>query len=430
MSRLLRTGLNTGGTAPTVTGGQGVHFHLSDGRRVLDGSNTGAPLGHAHPRMVEALNRAATTPMVGEGWSWAGRDQAAETLMSLAFEGEPWAAAVRFCLSGSEANDMALSLAQALTGREPLATRERAYHGIIGLSRALTVQPHWHGGLSRHAGGTQLPPNHTEVRILPGPATAIHGAPPNDPHRLTDAAETLAGTAAVLIDYSQGGLYHDPAYQDAVAEAAGEAGTLWIADEVVTGCGRAGRWFAFQGATSRPDIVTLGKGLAGGAAPTAAIIVSQRVLDMLQGTSWQNYGTLRGHPVAMECVQAYLHTVRDEHILQHVAALEPLYARRLREIAQRHPAIARIAGQGLHWTIELHGHGHWQDWRADTAEAPIASRIAARALELGAVIGTSGERDSLFLAPPLVITAEQSESLLAILDESLTLADTEATLPA
>jgi 4-aminobutyrate aminotransferase-like enzyme len=426
MSRLLRTGLNTGGAAPRVVGGQGVHFQLSDGRRVLDGSNTGAPLGHAHPRMAEALHRAATTPMVGEGWSWAGRDEAAETLMDFAFAGEPWAAALRFCLSGSEANDMALSLAQALTGREALATRERAYHGLTGLSRALTVQPHWHGGLSRHTGGTQLPPVTTPVHILPGPDGAIYGGRPNDPLRLADAPRILAGTAAVLIDYTQGGLYYDPAYQDAVAEAARLAGTLWIADEVVTGLGRAGRWFAFQGASSRPDIVTLGKGMAGGAAPAAAVVVSQRVLDMLQGTSWQNYGTLRGHPVAMECVRAYLHTIRDEGILGHVASLESLYAQRLREIAARHPGIARIAGQGLHWTIELHGHGSWRDWRADTTETPIASKIAARALELGAVIGTSGERDSLFLAPPLIITPGQSETLLAILDESLTLADTEA----
>jgi 4-aminobutyrate aminotransferase-like enzyme len=423
MSRLLRTGLNAGGSAPRVVGGEGVHFHLSDGRRVLDGSNTGGPLGHAHPRMAEALRRASTTPMVGEGWAWAGREEAAETLMDLAFAGEDWAGAVRFCLSGSEANDMALSLAQALTGRAALATRERAYHGITGLSRALTVQPHWHGGLSRHGGGTLLPPSPTPVRVLPGPDGAIHGAPPNDPARLSGAAATLSDAAAVLIDYTQGGLYHEPAYQDALAEAAREAGALWIADEVVTGLGRAGRWFAFQGAASRPDIVTLGKGMAGGAAPAAAVVVSRRVLGMLEGTSWQNYGTLRGHPVAMECVRAYLHTVRDEGILAHVAALEPLFASRLREIASRHPAVARVAGQGLHWTLELHGQGDWRDWRADTAETPLASRIAARALELGAVIGTSGERDSLFLAPPLIITAAQSETLLSILDEALGLAD-------
>ncbi|MFG1212037.1 hypothetical protein V5F72_04935 [Xanthobacter flavus] len=101
-----------------------------------------------------------------------------------------------------------------------------------------------------------------------------------------------------------------------------------------------------------------------------------------------------------------------------------LFARRLREIAALHPSVARVAGQGLHWTIELFGPD-WRDWRADTAEPPIASRVAAGALAQGAVIGTSGEQVSLFLAPPFIIAEQVAETLLGILDENLFLADRE-----
>jgi 4-aminobutyrate aminotransferase-like enzyme len=162
MSKLLRTGLNAGDSAPlTVVGGEGVYFHIEDGRRLIDGSNTGGGLGHRHPAMVEAIRRAADTPVVNEGWTWIGREQAADDLIRTAFEGEEdWVGAVRFCISGSEANDMALSLCQALTQRTALATRERAYHGLVGLSRSMTVQPQWHGGLAVHAWWLATPCRH------------------------------------------------------------------------------------------------------------------------------------------------------------------------------------------------------------------------------------------------------------------------------
>ncbi|MET0708783.1 MAG: aminotransferase class III-fold pyridoxal phosphate-dependent enzyme [Tardiphaga sp.] len=429
MSRLLRTGLNAGDSAPpTVVGGEGVYFHLQDGRRLIDGSNTGGGLGHRHPRMIEAIRKAADTPVVNEGWTWVGREQAAEDLISTAFKGEEeWVGAVRFCISGSEANDMALSLCQALTQKTALATRERAYHGLVGLSRSMTVQPHWHGGLAVHSGGSQLPPPMAPVKVLPAPDGAIYGAPVNNrpaSEYLADATATLTGTAATIIDYTQGGNYYDGDYQDEVARHAAAAGSYWIADEVVTGAGRSGRWFAFQGAQSRPDIVTMGKSLGGGAAAVAAIVVSKKIVEQLKGKSWQNYGTLRGHPISMAAVSAYLATVTEENILAHVREMEALFARRLVEIARRHPSVRRVAGQGLHWTIELHGPD-WRNWTADTTENPIATRVAARAMEAGAVIGTSGEQTSLFLAPPLIISAAESEALLEALDFGLQLADEE-----
>ncbi|MBC7579957.1 aminotransferase class III-fold pyridoxal phosphate-dependent enzyme [Tardiphaga sp.] len=429
MSRLLRTTLNAGDTAPpTVVGGEGVYFHLQDGRRLIDGSNTGGGLGHRHPRMVEAIREAADTPVVNEGWTWIGREQAAEDLIATAFKGEEdWVGAVRFCISGSEANDMALSLCQALTQKTALATRERAYHGLVGLSRSMTVQPHWHGGLAVHAGGSQLPPPIVDVRVLPAPDGAIYGAPlHNSPVReyLGDARATLADTAATIIDYTQGGSYYDADYQNEVARHAAAAGSYWIADEVVTGAGRAGRWFAFQGAASRPDIITMGKSLGGGAASVAAVVVSKKIVDQLKGKSWQNYGTLRGHPISMAAVSAYLATVTDENILAHVRKMEALFARRLVEIARKHPSVKRVAGQGLHWTVELHGPD-WRTWTADTMENPIASRVAARAMQAGAVIGTSGEQTSLFLAPALIINEAESEALLEALDFGLQLADQE-----
>lgn len=104
--------------------------------------------------------------------------------------------------------------------------------------------------------------------------------------------------------------------------------------------------------------------------------------------------------------------------------LEKLFTRRLLAIAQKHPSVQHVAGQRLHWTVELHGPD-WRTWHADTTEVPIASRVAERALEAGAVIGNSGEQTSLFLAPSLVIFEQEAMLLLDALDHGLDIADRE-----
>jgi len=405
-----------------------VHFDLSDGRRVIDGTDTGAALGHAHPDVVAAIRKAADAPIVNDGWDYREREAAALELASIAFAADPeLVGAVRFCLSGSEANDLALSLCQVLTGREALVTRERAYHGGSGLAREVTVQPHWHGGLSGIHGGHRPVPRSTEVRQLPKPNGArIVGAepdlPPDELRAL--ATTTLTGAASVILDYSQGGVYHSAEYQDAVATAAAETGTLWIADEVVTGFGRTGSWFGFQQGSARPDIVTLGKPLAGGAAPAGAVILSRRVTEALDDQRWQTFSTFRGHPVMIAGLRAHLKVQERDQLVEHVRDLDAVFFRSLSDLASRHPSVWRIDGRGTHWTIELFGPD-WRQWLADVPEAPIAARVAAAALDAGALIGTSGEQTSLFLAPPLIIEQDDVLRLLDALDHGLDVADSE-----
>lgn len=426
MSSLLATTLTTNEAEPVfVTGGQGCWYHLSNGRKVLDGSNSAGALGHCHPDMVAATQRAAAHPTVSEGWAWKGREQAAQDLLEMAFGAEQsWVGAVRFGLSGSEINDMALSLGQALTGRAPIATRERAYHGLTGLSRAVTTQPQWHGGLSRADGRLSPVPAGVDVRVLSAPVVSRYGTRVADLPQMSEdqMVQALDGVSSVVIDYTQGGIYHDAAYQDQVARAARRAGALWIADEVVTGAGRSGRWFAFQGGQSRPDMVTMGKALAGGIGPIGAVVLSQDLCAELKGAAWQNYSTFRGHPTAMEGVSAYLRTLVRDRLLDRVAALEPRIAARLIELAQRHPCVARVDGRGLHWTVEFHGN-HWKHWTAATAHTPIASHAVKAALEAGVVFGTSGEETSLFIAPALIISDAELDLLFQALDHALSAAD-------
>jgi 4-aminobutyrate aminotransferase-like enzyme len=423
---LLSTGLTAGESAALrVVDGHGAWFELADGRQVIDASNTAAPLGHCHPEIMEAVRRAAAAPVLNEGWRWAERDEAAEDLIGIAFGGEDWAGAVRFFISASEANDAALALCQALTGRPALATRERAYHGGAGLARDLTVQPQWHGGLSSPK-GVLAPPRLATVHELPAPGGArVTGQadPTAGEEWIAGARDKLAASAAVLLDYSQGGVYHSPGYQDRVAALAREAGAYWIADETVTGFGRVGGWFQFQHGSARPDFVTLGKCMSAGGAPAGAVVLSNEVLDRLGGTSWQSYSTYRAHPIAMAALRAHLRVSSRDRIYERALGLDGYMFGKLSEVARQHPSVARVDGRGLHWTVELHGPD-WRVWRGEEPE-PLASRVVAKALQAGAVIATSAEQTSLFIAPPLVISETELDRVFGALHHGLTLADEE-----
>jgi 4-aminobutyrate aminotransferase-like enzyme len=425
---VLSTGLGLGGVQ--VAAAEGVWFRLADGRRVIDASNTAAPLGHCHPDLMAAVHAAAGSPALNEGWIWPGRQQAADDLLELALRDEQeWVGAIRFFTTASEANDQALSLAQALTGRAPLVTRERAYHGMVGLAREMTVQPQWHGGVSSATakGGFRPAPRLAEVRQLPAPACGVlRPCAPDGRCGCLPAglAATLYGAAAVIIDYSQGGIYPSPPYQDQVAEAARQAGALWIADEVVTGLGRQGRWMTFQRGQARPDMVTLGKGLAGGLAPAGAVVLSKRVTGWLEDQLWQTYSTFRGHPLTVAAISATVRGIERENLVERAASLDAVLRSRLEQLAAAHPSVERADGLGLHWTLELRG-GDWRSWHSDTDQPPVADKVVAAALDNGVLIATSAEQASVFIAPPLIISDDELETILNALDHGLSVADRE-----
>ena len=225
----------------------------------------------------------------------------------------------------------------------------------------------------------------------------------------------------MIIDYSQGGVYPAPAYQDKLAAAAREAGALWIADEAVTGLGRQGRWLTLQRGESRPDIITLGKGLAGGVTPAAAVVLSRRIADLLRDQRWQSFSTFRGHPLTVAAIGATVRRIAREGLVERADALDAMLRRRLGELASAHSCVRRVAGLGLHWTVDLRGES-WQDWRADSGEPTPADKMLAAALDVGVLISANAEA-SLLIAPPLIVSDSELETILVALDRALGIAD-------
>jgi 4-aminobutyrate aminotransferase-like enzyme len=416
-TRVLSSSIGSSGSL-RVVGGLGAELTLSDGRTVIDAMTTPAPLGHRHPRLVEAVAAAVRdSPTLDEGWESADREAAADELLETAFAGEDsWVGAVRFAVTGSEANDLALSLCQALTGRRPLVTRDRAYHGMVGLAREVTVQPQWHGGLTETTGRFSPVPRSTPVRTLPFPEGVLGSGLDLSREQarttLAGAGPVLEDAAAVIIDYSQGGRYAAPAYQDELAGMARAAGVLWIADEVVTGFGKCGQWFNFQWGESRPDIVTLGKPMGGGVAPVAAVVVSRQVLDLIGNSSWQSYSALRAHATAIAASRAFVQVVSEEKLVDRARALSPVITARMALLAERHPIVQRTDGMGLHWWIDLHPS-------AAASGPDSATQVAAAVLDAGVMVATSGEASAILITLPMIISDDQLETVFQALDHGL-----------
>ena len=167
----------------------------------------------------------------------------------------------------------------------------------------------------------------------------------------------------------------------------------------------------------------MGKGLAAGGAPAGAAVLSKDLLERMAEAGWQSYSSYRAHPIECAAIEAHIRVSARDGLYRRALDFDELMAGEMRKLADAHPGIARIDGRGLHWTIEFHGPD-WRDWEGHDPD-PLASRIANRVLDAGAMIATSGEQTSLFIAPPLIVEREQLDTLVQALDHGLELADAE-----
>ncbi|MGY1609214.1 MULTISPECIES: acetylornithine transaminase [unclassified Geodermatophilus] len=350
-----------------------------DGREYTDllGGIATTILGHAHPRVTEAITRQAQT--LGHVSNLAMHEPGvtlAERLLELA--GRP--GRVFFCNSGAEANEAAFKISR-LTGRPEVVTAEGAFHGRTMGALALTGQP------SKAAAFAPLPGG---VRYVPyGDAAALAGT-------VGDA------TAMVLLEpvLGEGGvLPAPPGYLAAAAETARAAGALFAVDEVQTGTGRTGHWFAHQADGLQPDLVTLAKALGGGL-PLGATLAFGDAADLM--TAGSHGSTFGGNPIAAAAALAVLDTIRDEGLLERAKQLEHRFAAGVEGLG--HAGVAGVRGRGALLGVVL--------------TAPVAAGLEAALRDAGFLTNAVAP-DVLRLAPSLVVTDAQVDAFVAALPAAL-----------
>jgi acetylornithine/N-succinyldiaminopimelate aminotransferase len=366
---------NYGTPALTLVRGEGAHVWDADGTRYTDflaGIATNA-LGHAHPAVVEAVStQVSRLGHTSNLYVNPVTVDLADALLDVA--GLTGQAKVAFCNSGAEANETALKLAR-LTGRGKVIACTGAFHGRTMGALTLTGQP---------------PKRDPFAPLLPGVEHIAFG----DVDALRAAVD--ADTAAVFLEpvLGEGGVVPAPdGYLHAAREITAEAGALLVLDEVQTGVGRLGSWFAFQQAGIVPDVFTLAKGLGGGLPLGACVAVGAAASLFGPGHHGTTFG---GNPVACAAGLAVLRTIAADGLLDHTASVGKDLAAGIEALG--HPLIAGVRGTGLLLGVAL--------------TAPVSAAVAKAAQDHGFLLN-GVQPDTVRLAPPLVITDEQAAELLA-----------------
>ncbi len=371
--------------------GEGCYVWDADGKRYLDllaGIAVNA-LGHAHPLLVSAVTaQLATLGHVSNFFGSAPQIALAERLLDLT--GAPQGSRVFFTNSGTEANEAAFKLSRR-TGRTRLVAAEGAFHGRTMGALALT---------HKRAYREPFEPLPGEVVHVPfGDTAALGGA-------------VGPGTAAVVLEPIQGEAgvrVAPPGYLAAARSVTSTAGSLLVLDEVQTGIGRTGAWFAHQhpeiGGGIVPDAITVAKGLGGGI-PIGALVAFGEAAELLG--PGQHGTTFGGNPVAAAAALATLHVIERDGLLANATTVGDHLRRGVETL--RHPLVAGTRGAGLLIAV--------------TFTAPVAAQVQAALLHTGFIVNAVGP-DALRLAPPLVLTTEQADSFVDALPQALAAVDAE-----
>ena len=412
--------------APTVVGGAGAWLHLEDGRRVLDMSSLAecSNLGHQHPRVVAAIRaQAEQLCFVTNAWGAKPRADLAARLLELSgFEG----GRVFFTLGGADANEHAVKIVRQAFGKLKgvVVARDRSYHGSTHLAMALS-------GDSR-----------TRAMVDPDAMGVTHVEPPyayrcpfgsKDATDCGDLAAAAIGqridlfgadrVAAVVMEPNAGsnGIVAPDSYWPAVRSVTRQRGIALIADEVMSGFGRCGEWFAWQryGDAGRPDAITLAKGLTGAMMPLGAVVISQEIATRLEHQVLATGLTYCGHPLACAAGVAAIDAYHDERLIERSRRLGAELERGLRRLAERHPVIGDVrGGHGLFAVLELVADRDTREPLAPWPQMPPPlTNLLRAALDDGVSFGARG--NLILIAPPLVIDENDLADALALLDRLL-----------
>jgi taurine--2-oxoglutarate transaminase len=410
-----------------VAGAEGRYFWDYDGKRYLDFASqlVNVSIGYGHPKVVAAIKEQAEQlatigpPMATESRSRLGKLLAEVTPgdLNMSF----------FTNGGTEANENAIKLARWYTGRHKIIARYRSYHGATGGSITLTGDPRRWPAEPGLPGVVRMfdPYTYRCPAGHPDPCPVCSGAPHLEEILQYEGAHTVAAVILETVTGTNGIIPPPPGYLQSIREVCDRHGILLIADEVMAGFGRTGKWFAVDNYDVVPDILTVAKGINSGYVPLGAMIVSDTISEWVRSRFFAGGLTYSGHPLACASAVASIEAFQEEGIVENAAAMGDVFRVELAKLAEKHPSIGEVRGLGCFWGLELVKN---RDAReplvpfnaSGEAMKPVAA-LQKRALELG--LYTMAHWNVLMACPPLTITRDELDEGIAALDDALSIAD-------
>lgn len=410
----------------TITAAQGSYVWDGDGNRLLDFScqlvNTN--IGHQHPKVVAAIaEQAAKLCTVAPQYANAARSEAAR-LVAERTPGE--LNKVFFTNGGADAVEHAVRMARLHTGRYKVLSRYRAYHGGTDTAINLTGDPrrwpndrgnagvvHFNGPFLYRSSFYAETEEQESQRALEYLDKLIQMEGPT-----TIAAiilESIPGTAGIMVP--------PPGYMAGVREICDRHGIVFIADEVMAGFGRSGKWFSIDHFDVVPDLMTFAKGVNSGYVPLGGVAISPEIYQTFAHRAYPGGLTYSGHPLACAAAVATINAMADEGMVENAAKIgAEVLAPGLAELAAKHRSIGEVRGAGVFWAVELVADQQTREPLAPYGGSSPAMNAVVGACKANGLLPFANF-NRIHVVPPCNVTAEEAREGLAILDKALDVAD-------
>ena len=415
------------GIAPiAVKYGEGVYLYDYDGKRYIDFSSglMNVNIGHGNQRVTEAvMKQMQEISYVTPSCVTKARGELGKKVASLAPQG---LTRTLFTIGGAEAIDNAVKLARMYTGRHKILARYRAYHGATYGAMSAGGDPR------KLASDAQQAPNFIHFEI-PIPYRWEYG----EENLLKDAVANLENViafegaqniAAILLEGesgSSGWLKYPVGYLKKVREVCDRHGILLIADEVMSGWGRTGKWFAVENHDVIPDMIATAKGITSGYLPLGALIVSEKIASQFDDKVLFLGLTYSAHPVCCAAGLEVLKIYEDEGLIENTVAMGKYVDAKVEGLKIKHPSMGDWRNTGLLGCIELVKNKKTKEpmapFNAKPDEMVVMNKVAARLKDLG--MYTFVRWNYIFVAPPLCINKEQIDEGLAMISDAISIAD-------
>jgi taurine---2-oxoglutarate transaminase len=410
-----------GSTRPiAVASARGSEFFTVEGKRYLDFNSQlmGVNIGHADPRVAEAIaEQARTLPYISPFMATEVRARLGQKLAEL-LPGD--IDKVFFTLGGAEANENAIRIAKAVTGRNKILARYRSYHGATYATISLTGDPRRWGNEPGMPGVVHvLDPYHGTERGTDDAATALAYL---EETVMLEGPGTIAAFILEPVTGTNGILIPPDGYLEGVRELCDRHGILMIADEVMSGFGRTGEWFAVNHWGVVPDIITMAKGLTSSAVPLGAVGLRPSVHRYFDEHVFWGGLTYNSHPLACAAALATISVYEEDGLIDRSRKLGEVMADRHQQLFEKHASIGLVRNLGLFGILELVRSRETMEPMAPFNGSSEEMKAIGKHLDEQGLF-TMVRWNGIMTNPPLCITEEQLAEGFEIIDGALEAAD-------
>ena len=409
-----------------IAAAEGCYFWDYDGNRYLDFSSqlVNTNIGHQHPRVVAAIaEQAQRLATIAPQHANDMRGEAAKRIVDLAGDRHRM---VFFTNGGADAVENAIRMARIHTHKHKVLSFYRSYHGNTGAAIQATGDPrrwpneyasqhvHFFGPFPYRSPFWSDSPEQETQRALQHLEQVIQFEGPGTIGAIL--LESVVGTAGVLVP--------PPGYLEGVRALCDKYEIVWIADEVMSGFGRTGAWFAWQNFGAEPDLITFAKGSNSGYVPAGGVVISGEIADTFTDRVFPGGLTYSGHPLAMASIVASIDAMREEGIVENAARIgRDVLGPGLAELAEKHPVIGEVRGLGVFWALDLVKDRSTKEPLAPYGgSSPAMNQFMAECRARGLMPFMNFNRTHV--VPPCIVTDAEAKEGLAILDEVFDIIDT------